>query len=114
MIRKFLKSLFSVICLCAIFLPHPDVVEVEVLAVNVIVLDFLNAVLHICVIGWLNRQRLELGGLGNAAPTHAERPALVEQRRVVLLLVHHGVETEDGCKVVEELTTLLLSQVFTH
>lgn len=90
---------FLEICLCSVFPAHPDVVKVEVLAVGVIILEFLDAVLNVCVIGGLNRQRLELGGLGDAAPTHTERPALVQQRRVVLFLVHHGVETQNGCKV---------------
>lgn len=78
---------------------HFDVVPVQVSQVGIIVFYAFNCIFNVGGVGFL--WRIDFGGrsLCNAVPSEANGLALVQQRRMVLILVHHLVEAEDGGQV---------------
>lgn len=89
-----------------------NVVQVEVNQLGVIVLDPLDGFLHICVVGRIHREELLLSGFRNAIPSQAHGLTLVEQGGVVLVLIHHRVEAEDGGQIDDLLLRGIVKGVF--
>lgn len=73
-----------------------NVVQVKLDEFRVVVLDAFDRLLDVRIVWRILRENLLGGVLGDAVPAHADRLALVQQRRVILVLVHHGVEAQDS------------------
>lgn len=89
-----------------------NVVQVEVNQLGVIVLDPLNGLLDVCAVWRIHGEELLLRRLGDPVPAHAHRLALVEQRGMVLVLVHHRVEAQNGGQIDDLLLRGVVESVF--
>ena len=73
-----------------------DVVEANFDELTIVVFQFLNRLLYIRRIGRLESQCFGHGTFGDAVPSESDF-AFVEERRVVLILVHHRMESQNSC-----------------
>jgi hypothetical protein len=80
-----------------------DVVEADFDELTIVVFQFFNRLLYIRRIGRLESQRFGHGTFGDAVPSESDF-AFVEERRVVLILVHHRMESQNSCNESEKKT----------
>ena len=73
-----------------------DVVEADLDELAVVVVDLEDRLFRVGGVGWLERQRLGLRRFCDAVPAQSHH-LFVEKRCMVLVLVHHRVETQNGC-----------------
>lgn len=78
---------------------HFNVIPIQISQFMVVVFYAFNWVLDVGGVGLLGRINLRWRCLCDAVPTETDGLSLVQQRRMVLILIHHLVEAEDGGQV---------------
>ena len=106
--RKKLIFVFFWVSPVELVVCQSDVVETEFDRFAIVVVDFENRLFRVGGVWRLERKSLWLRCFGHAIPAETHF-ALVEERGVVLVLIHHRVESKNSCSKERE-TTLMNCQ----
>ena len=77
-----------------------DVIPVEIHQLVIILANLSNRRVDVCIVGRLDGKNFWLTRLRYTVPTHANWLTGIQKRCVILILVHHWMETEDCCEII--------------